>query len=105
MGATLRVASEKAGYTLSDRATYLAQRETLGLAILGEGDPGLLNVYHVIEMTTKAGDRVQPDGAQAFADWIVSPSAQQRIGQFGTAKFGQPLFTPDAGKDETALGR
>ena len=26
MGATLRVASEKAGYTLSDRATYLAQR-------------------------------------------------------------------------------
>ena len=105
MGATLRVASEKVGYTLSDRATYLAQRENLGLTILGEGDAGLLNVYHVIEMTTKAGDRVQPDGAQAFADWIVSPSAQQRIGQFGTAEFGQPLFTPDAGKDETALGR
>ncbi len=105
MGATLRVANEKAGYTLSDRATYLAQRESLGLAILGEGDAGLLNVYHVIEMTTKAGDRVQPDGAQAFADWIGSPSAQQRIGQFGTAKFGQPLFTPDAGKNETALGR
>ena len=77
----------------------------LGLAILGEGDAGLLDVYHVIEMTTKAGDRVQPDGAQAFADWIGSPSAQQRIGQFGTAKFGQPLFTPDAGKDATALGR
>jgi tungstate transport system substrate-binding protein len=105
MGATLRVANEKAGYTLSDRATYLAQRDSLGLAVLGEGDAGLLNVYHVIEMTTKAGDRVQPDGAQAFADWIVAPPAQQRIGQFGTAKFGQPLFTPDAGKDEVALGR
>src|SRR5215207_4697773 len=89
MGATLRVASEKAGYTLTDRATYLAQRDTLALDVLNEGDPGLLNVYHVIEMTTKAGDRVQPDGAQAFADWIVSPTAQQRIGQFGTAKFGQ----------------
>jgi tungstate transport system substrate-binding protein len=105
MGATLRVANEKSGYTLSDRATYLAQRASLGLTVLGEGDAGLLNVYHVIEMTTKAGDQVQPEGAQAFADWIVSPSAQQRIGQFGTAKFGQPLFTPDAGKDETALGR
>lgn len=105
MGATLRVANEKAGYTLSDRATYLAQREGLGLTILGEGDAGLLNVYHVIEMTTEAGDRVQPEGAQAFADWIVSPSAQQRIGQFGTAEFGQPLFTPDAGEDEAALGR
>ena len=64
MGATLRVASEKAGYTLTDRATYLAQRDTLALDVLNEGDPGLLNVYHVIEMTTKAGERVQPDGAQ-----------------------------------------
>ena len=104
MGATLRVASEKAGYTLSDRATYLAQRDTLALDVLSEGDPGLLNVYHVIEMTTKAGDRVQPDGAQAFADWIVSPAAQQQIGGFGQAEFGQPLFTPDAGKDGVALG-
>ena len=104
MGATLRVASEKAGYTLSDRATYLAQRDTLALDVLSEGDPGLLNVYHVIEMTTKAGERVQPDGAQAFADWIVSPPAQQQIGSFGQAEFGQPLFIPDAGKDEAALG-
>jgi tungstate transport system substrate-binding protein len=104
MGATLRVASEKAGYTLSDRATYLAQRNTLELDVLGEGDARLLNVYHVIEMTTKAGDRVQVDGAKAFADWIVSASAQQEIGSFGRAEFGQPLFTPDAGKDEAALG-
>jgi len=104
MGATLRVAGEKAGYTLSDRATYLAQRETLALDVLSEGDPGLLNVYHVIETTTKAGASVQPDGARAFADWIVSATAQQQIGQFGQAKFGQPLFTPDAGKDEAGLG-
>ena len=104
MGETLRVASEKGGYTLSDRATFLAQRETLGLQVLGAGDPGLLNVYHVIEMTTKAGQRVQPDAAKAFADWIVSAPAQQLIGKFGVTKFGQPLFVPDAGKDEAALG-
>lgn len=105
MGATLRVASELGGYTLSDRATFLAQRDTLALEVLSEGDPGLLNVYHVIEMTTRAGDRVQPDGAAAFADWIVSAPAQEMIGGFGTAEFGQPLFTPDAGKDESTLGR
>ena len=104
MGATLRVASEKAGYTLSDRATYLAQRDTLALDVLSEGDPGLLNVYHVIEMTTKAGERVQPDGARAFADWITAPPAQQQIGSFGQAEFGQPLFIPDAGKDEAGIG-
>ena len=98
MGATLRVAAEKGGYTLSDRATYLSQPD--GLTVLVEGDPGLLNVYHVIEMTTRAGERVQPDGAKAFADWITSPPVQQRIGEFGRAEYGQPLFVGDAGKPE-----
>lgn len=98
MGATLRVAAELSGYTLSDRATWLAAPD--GLALLGEGDPTLLNVYHVIEMTTAAGGRVQPGGAAAFADWITAAGAQQRIGEFGAAEHGQPLFVPDAGKPD-----
>jgi tungstate transport system substrate-binding protein len=98
MGATLRVADEHGGYTLSDRATWLSQPGSL--AVLNEGDRQLLNVYHVIEMTTRAGDRVQPDGAAAFADWIVGAPAQQKIGEFGRAKLGQQLFVPDAGKPE-----
>ncbi len=105
MGQTLQVASEKGGYTLADRATFLAQRDALALEVLSEGDAGLLNVYHVIEMTTRAGDRVRAEGATAFADWITSPAAQERIGAFGTAESGRPLFTPDAGKDPAALGR
>jgi tungstate transport system substrate-binding protein len=98
MGATLRVAAEKAGYTLADRATHLAQPD--GLAVLVEGDAGLLNVYHVIEMTTRAGERVQPDAATTFADWITGPVAQQRIEEFGRAEFGQALFVADAGKPD-----
>lgn len=104
MGATLRVAAERSGYTLVDRATYLSQRDSLDLALLNEGDPSLLNVYHVIEMTVRAGDRVQPEGAAAFAGWIVGSRAQQLIGEFGVAEFGQPLFVPDAGKDDAGLG-
>ena len=95
---TLRVAAEKAGYTLADRGTYLSQPD--GLAVLVEGDPGLLNVYHVIEMTPRAGERVQPEGAAAFADWITGTDAQQRIGEFGRAEYGQPLFVPDAAKPD-----
>ncbi|GAA4931009.1 substrate-binding domain-containing protein [Nonomuraea thailandensis] len=105
MGETLRVAGEKAAYTLSDRATFLTQHGSLELEVLSEGDPALLNVYHVIEMTTKAGERVRPDGAKAFADWIVAPPAQRLIGEFGRAKYGRPLFTPDAGVDEATLGQ
>ena len=48
MAATLKIASEKKGYTLTDRATFLAQKANLQLAILVEKDPALLNVYHVI---------------------------------------------------------
>jgi tungstate transport system substrate-binding protein len=98
MGATLRVADEHGGYTLSDRATWLSQPGSL--VVLNEGDRRLLNVYHVIEMTTRAGDRVQADGAAAFADWILSAPAQQMIGEFGRAKLGQQLFVPDAGKPD-----
>lgn len=100
MGATLRVADEQAGYTLADRATYLAQRTSLQSAVLVEGDSGLLNVYHVIELTRRNGDRVQPDGAAAFAGWIVSGPAQWLIAGFGRDRFGQSLFTADAGRPE-----
>jgi tungstate transport system substrate-binding protein len=96
MGATLRVADERGGYTLADRATYLARPGDL--EVLVEGDPALLNIYHVIDMTEAAGERVNEDGAEAFADWIVSTEAQERIGGFGTERYGEALFTPDAGK-------
>ena len=104
MGATLRVASETSAYTLTDRATYLSQRKTLTLDVLCEGDRSLLNVYHVIEMTKRAGDRVQPDAAKAFADWIVGPKAQKMIGEFRAPDSDETLFVPDAGKDEATLG-
>lgn len=103
MGATLRVAGEKGGYTLTDRATYLSQRDTLDLEVHNEGDPRLLNIYHVIEMTRAAGDAVQRDGARAFADWITSPAAQEMIGKFGVDEFGEPMFVPDAGKSVAEL--
>lgn len=104
MGATLKIASEKGAYTLADRATYLANLETLDLEILVEGDSQLLNVYHVISVNPEKWPKVNQEGAKAFADFLVSEKCQKMIAEFGVAKFGQPLFTPDAGKDESELG-
>lgn len=103
MGVTLRVASERRGYTVSDRGTLLTTNDGNDLEVLVEGEPELLNVYHVIDMTSTAGPRVNAAGGRAFADWIVSPQTQEMIGAFGRERFGQPLFTPDAGKDEGEL--
>jgi tungstate transport system substrate-binding protein len=104
MGATLKIASEKAAYTITDRATYLANKDILALSILVEGDAALLNIYHVITVDAERWPKVNVAGAKAFADFLVSPEGQELIGQFGTEKFGQPLFTPDAGKNEADLG-
>lgn len=98
MGATLLMASEKQGYTLTDRATYLAQKKNVELAILSEGDKTLLNIYHVMEVNPDKFSKVNAAGAKAFVEFMISPETQKMIGDFGKDKFGQPLFFPDAGK-------
>ena len=100
MGQTLNVAAEKKGYTLSDRATYLAMKKVLGMAILCEGDRTLLNIYHVIELPPGRFPRVNLAGGKAFADFMVAPATQEAIRTFGVDKYGGPLFFPDAGKQE-----
>ena len=105
MGQTLAVAAEKKTYTLADRGTYLALKKNLGLDILVEGDGILLNIYHVIEVNPKKWPKVNFAGAKAFADFMVSKETQDIIKTFGVDKFGSPLFFPDAGKKEEALGK
>ena len=105
MGETLNVTSEKKGYTLADRGTYLALKKNLQLDILTEGDAILLNIYHVIEVNPEKWPKVNAAGAKALADFMVSPKTQGMIKTFGVDKFGSPLFFPDAGKKEEDLGK
>ena len=97
MGDTLRIASEKGGYTFTDRATFLALKDTLQLDVLVEGDKALLNIYHVITVNPDKWPLVNYTGAKAFADFMVSPEIQEAIAAFGKDEFGQSLFIPDAG--------
>jgi tungstate transport system substrate-binding protein len=90
MGATLRIASEKRAYTLSDRGTLVAT-QNLDLKVLVEGDPALLNPYHVIDVV---GPGVNAAGGKALADFFVSKEVQLMIGEF--TRGSQKLFVPDA---------
>ncbi|WP_018086043.1 substrate-binding domain-containing protein [Desulfurispora thermophila] len=100
MGQTLNVASEKQGYVLTDRATFLAQRQNLKLEILYQGDKGLLNIYHVMQVNPEKFSKVNAAGAKAFVDYLVSPETQKIIAEFGRDKYGEPLFFADAGKED-----
>ncbi len=104
MGATLTIASEKGAYTMTDRATYLANKDNLDLEILVEGDNALLNVYHVITVNPEQWDKVNYDGALAFLNFMIASSTQEVIGKFGVDIYGQPLFYPDADKTDADLG-
>ncbi|HLO28715.1 MAG TPA: substrate-binding domain-containing protein [Anaerolineales bacterium] len=104
MGASLTIASEKGAYTLTDRATYLANKDKLQLDILVEGNKTLLNIYHVITVNPEKWPKVNYDGAMAFLNFMREPFTQEVIGKFGADKFGQSLFFPDADKTDTDLG-
>ncbi|MRR13516.1 extracellular solute-binding protein, partial [bacterium] len=92
MGDVLKIASETPGYTLADRATYLSLKDTLALELLVEGDKALFNQYGVIPVT----DASNMEGAQAFADWIVSAEGQKVIEEYGVEEYGEALFIPNA---------
>lgn len=99
MGATLTFTNEEQGYTLSDRATYLSRSiddEGFELAILVEGDPVLFNPYGVMAVNPEKSDLINAAAASQFVDWLVSVPVQELIAEYGTDKFGSPLFTPDS---------
>ncbi len=103
MGAVLTVASEKGAYTLTDRGTYLALQKRLTLDIVFEKAKPLQNIYHVMELNPTRFPKVNHAGGKAFADFLVSSAAQNRIRTFGVDRFGQPLFFPAADKREEEL--
>jgi tungstate transport system substrate-binding protein len=75
MGATLRVASETAAYTLTDRGSFAQLANSVRLTILHQGDPELLNTYAVI--IDDAGSSAQ--GAKLFFDWLSGDAGRSII--------------------------
>ena len=104
MGASLTIASEKDAYILTDRGTFLANKDKLQLALLVENDPSLLNVYHVITINPEKWPKVNYEGAVALMNFMLSSTAQDFMATFGVDKFGIPLFNPDGGKTDADLG-
>ncbi|MGD8365341.1 MAG: substrate-binding domain-containing protein [Desulfobacterales bacterium] len=100
MLATISVAAERGGYTMTDRGTYIKYEDNLKgnppLKILVEGDATLLNQYSVIAVDSKHCPKVHYDLALTFSDWIAGPDAQQLIKDFKL--LNKQLFTPNAKK-------
>ena len=100
MMATIRIAAEKNGYTVTDRGTFIkyeaAHKGNPPLVILIEGDKALLNQYSVMMVNPKVCPKVKRDAANAFIKWWVSPAAQKAVADFKLE--GKQLFFPNAGQ-------
>lgn len=94
MGACLTMANEESAYCLTDKATFLSNKDSLeGLdIILNEGDD-MKNTYSVIECNPEKLDGVNTEGAKAFIEWITSDEADELIAKYGEEEYGQALFT------------
>jgi tungstate transport system substrate-binding protein len=98
MLATINIAAERNGYTMTDRGTYIKYEDNLKgnppLKILVEGDAVLLNQYSVIAINVNHCPKAKYDTARQFIEWIAGAEAQQLIKDFKL--LGKPLFTPNA---------
>jgi tungstate transport system substrate-binding protein len=99
MGQVLRMADQERAFTLGDRATLLAQRGTLDLVIMSEGDPLLKNHYHVLVVSHEEHPGVHVGEARRFAEFLRSGEARRVISTFGIDRHGEPLFVVDDSKD------
>ncbi len=93
----LQYAATKNAYTITDTATWLANRKILaplGSVLTKKAD--LLNQYSILLLNQAVHDQVASANAELLAAWMVSTDGQKAIGAYGKAQYGQPLFFPNA---------
>lgn len=90
MGEVIIMANERQGYTLTDRATYIAYQNKVKLPIAFQGDKALFNPYGVIAVNPKRHPHVKYDLAMAFIAYLTSNEGQKAIADFKVK--GQQLF-------------
>jgi tungstate transport system substrate-binding protein len=93
MGEVITMATQKRGYTLSDRGTYIAFRKKTDLVVLLQGDKNLWNPYGIIAVNPKKHAHAKYDLAMKLVDFVTGPEGQSLIAGFRID--GEPLFFPD----------
>ncbi len=92
MAATLKIASEKRYYTLTDMSTYLHLKDKLDLDIKVDNDQSLINEYSVMTINPNKNKMIHYDNAKIFMNWIASKETKKLISTYGVKEFNVPLF-------------
>ncbi|MEI6386284.1 MAG: substrate-binding domain-containing protein [Spirochaetota bacterium] len=79
MSQAIMMADQVGGYTLADRATWLAMKDKTKLKVLSAGDKLLFNPYGIITVNPAKWPKTNVDGAKALSDWMTGPRGQALI--------------------------
>lgn len=90
MGEVLTMATEKRGYTLSDRGTYIVFRKKTDLVVLRQGDTNLWNPYGIIAVNPEKYPQAKFGLAMKFIEFVTGPEGRSLIS--GYKVDGEPLF-------------
>lgn len=96
MSATLRVADERNGYVLIDKATFLFNKDRIRLEKLVEGDRDLFNPYGIIAVSPYKYPHVKYELSMALIGWLTSLECREMINSYKIE--GDQLFHA-AGKE------
>ncbi|MGN1032401.1 MAG: substrate-binding domain-containing protein [Intestinibacter sp.] len=87
---TVKMASEMGGYVITDKATYLSNKDNLDLEIVIGEDDTLKNVYSVLRI------KDIDDETKAITDKLVefyaSDDMKETIREYGKDKYGEALY-------------
>ncbi len=98
MTATLKLANEKRGYTISDIGTYLMNfnNHNIDLVKLVEAGKSMLNVYSVIADNPSNANMTKAnyEGSMLFIKYVISDEGQDLFANYGVSTYGEALFKP-----------
>jgi tungstate transport system substrate-binding protein len=91
MGPVINMATERRGYTLTDRGTFNAFKgQKTDLVVLFQGEKGLFNPYGVIAVNPKKFPKAKYKLAMEFIDYITGPEGLGIIRNYKV--HGEPVF-------------
>jgi len=98
MAPTLKVASDKQAYTVTDMLTWLQNQKGLNLQVLVQGCTMLFDQYTavVVNPAKHPNENLNTKQALQFVNYLGSSTVQAQIG--GYKKFGVALYHPNAPK-------
>ncbi len=92
MSQVILMAEQTGGYTLSDRATWLAVKDSFKLKILSQGDKLYFNPYGVITVNAEKWPQTNKAGATALMNWLCSNAGRALISAYKIG--GEQCFYP-----------